>query len=615
MEYVILYSRNYDYLLMYGNVKAVTVKERAVVFLLLTGIATICMSQISFAYAATSSTNYAGSVLSSPWTGEAAAIGPDNNKCATSNAGEVGYWQNFGINIPNKSTVTGIEVLVDSSQPKSDNNLIVQVGKTSKILGATEKQVMPTTGSCASSTVQKAGGPAELWGLSWTTKEINSQTFGVQIKGGMEGSQVQLDSVAIIVHYVSDTTEESLEVYTGDGNLLATPLSQSIINLSWSPPSDGSKIKNYIIERKSPGDDSYVVIDSIPSKFLAYSDAGLLGNTEYHYRISATKSDGTLSSPNEVAVTTIPFENKKSTNDDGTGPLTRSIDIFSNQNGTATLGFSKKLKGYTVIPTQMMQTGVERQIQIIVSDNSGIAAIRHVGVLLPFDDDDVIRKSDTFFVYDEGKGLTVSDPLGIFSDVQVYRTYTKTEMILTFTFTPQKPISATDLVINSWDDKLNSQSALIPNAFEIQGEPVGPIINALSVPVPYENPEPKYVFDKDGNMIPYDSFGNLDNKVLRPLPKPFVYDENIGKLERNDDGFYDLVISERIKAKEIFDTLVIDPIHPEDQKIFKVKKIFKYPVDVGKTDRTNVKKMKVALEQEIIKAQNTTMNIFSKNHR
>ena len=63
---------------------------------------------------------------------------------------------------------------------------------------------------------------------------------------------------------------------------------------------------------------------------------------------------------------------------DTTAPLTNSISIFSNQNGTQTLGFSKKLTAYSVIPTQIIQTGVERQFQISVSDNKGIAAIKHV---------------------------------------------------------------------------------------------------------------------------------------------------------------------------------------------------------------------------------------------
>ena len=586
---------------MYGDMKAIKAKDSAVV-LLLTGIAAICISQIPLAIA--DEINYAGSVLATPWSGEAAAIGPDNKMCATSKAGEVGYWQNFGIKIPDKSKITGIEVLIDSSQSGSDNNLIVTVGKSSKILGTTEMQLTPTTGNCASSTTQRVGGPAELWGLSWTTQEINDKNFGVQVKGGMKGSQVQLDSIGIIVYVSNTASEKLLEVSTGPTNLVATTLSQSIINLSWSPPSEISKIKNYIIERKSPGDDNYVVIDNIPSKFLIYSDAGLLGNTNYHYRVSVTNNDGTLSHSDEVDATTISFLNQKSSTVDTSAPLTNNISIFSTQNGTQTLGFSKKLTAYSVIPTQIIQTGVERQFQISVSDNKGIAAIKHVGVLMNFDDD-VIRKSDTYFVYDEGKGLTVSDPLGIFSDVQVYRTYTKTEMILTFTFTPQKPISATDLVINSWDDELNSQSTLIPNAVEIQGEPMGQIISALSEPVPFKNPK-KYEFDKDGNMISYDAFGKLDGKILRTVKEPFVYHDTIGKSYRFEDGFSEKISAERVKAQKIVDKMIrfYASLEPEKKDMTKTDKVYKYPKNVGHMDRRDVQTIKTMMEKENDKAQN-----------
>ena len=146
---------------MYGICgKTINTTDLAVAFLLLTGIAAISVSQITPVYA--DEINYAGSVLANPWTGETAAIGNGNNFCATSKSGESGYWQNFGIKIPDKSTITGIEVLIDSSQTKSGNNLTVTVGKSAKILGTTVIKTSPINGNCASSTVQSVGGPTEL---------------------------------------------------------------------------------------------------------------------------------------------------------------------------------------------------------------------------------------------------------------------------------------------------------------------------------------------------------------------------------------------------------------------------------------------------------------------
>ena len=209
---------------MHGCGKTIKATDYAVTFLLLIGIAAVFILQIPSVYAETSK-NYAGSVLATPWSGEAAAIGAENKMCATSKAGEAGYWQNYDFDIPDKSKITGIEVLVDSSQSKSDNHLTVKVGKTSKDLSTTGIDVIPTTGNCASSTSQSVGGPSELWGLSWTAEEINSKTFGVQIKSGIEDSQIQLDSVGIIIHYeTSSSTKKPIIVSTGPTNLVATTL-------------------------------------------------------------------------------------------------------------------------------------------------------------------------------------------------------------------------------------------------------------------------------------------------------------------------------------------------------------------------------------------------------
>jgi len=585
---------------MYGNKKAINATDYTVAFLLLTAISTLCLSQTPFAYADSDGPNYANSVLATPWKGETAAIGSGNSVCATSKGDETGYWQNFGFKIPSDAAITGIKALVDSSQSGSNSQIVINVGKDSKSFGSSEFKVRPSVGNCASSKVEKLG-TSELWGLSWTPEEINNKTFGVQVKSDLGNSILYLDSIGIIVDYTtSSTTEDPISISTPSINLIATTLSQSIINLSWSPPSESYKITSYIIERKSSDQNDYTVIDNVVPRFLTYSDTSLLGSTEYQYRVSAINSAGVISSSDTVSATTISFMNsKKNTATDP--PSTSNID-FVIRNGTQTMGFSQRLTGYTVIPTQIMQTGAEQQLQIRVSDNAGIATIKHVGVLMYFDDDDIIKKGDTYFVYDEGVGLTVSDPLGFFDDVQAYRTFTKTEMILQFIFTPQKPMPVTDLVINGWDDELNSKSAIIPNAIEIKGQGVS--ISALTEQVPeYVIPKLNYIIDSDGNMVPYDAFGKLDNKFLRTVAEPFAYPSKVGKSYRFDDGFYDKVSEERVKAKKIADTMIKQSDLTEPEKTFKTDKVFKYPSNVGKSDRRDVQSIKMMMDKESTKAQ------------
>ena len=84
--------------------------------------------------------------------------------------------------------------------------------------------------------------------------------------------------------------------------------------------------------------------------------------------------------------------------------------------------------------------------------------------------------------------MTVSDPFGFFGDVKVHRTYTESEMILTFVFTPQKPMPITDVVINGEDEYRNSMNTIIFGAFEIQGEPMTSVEEStISTEIPSRN--------------------------------------------------------------------------------------------------------------------------------
>ena len=185
-------------------------------------------------------------------------------------------------------------------------------------------------------------------------------------------------------------------------------------------------------------------------------------------------------------------------------------------------------------------------------------------------------------------------------------------MVLTFTFTPQKPLANTDLVINGVDEYNNTQNTIIFAAFTIEGEPlVSHDVETLSVEIPYyKNPAwNQVVIDSDGNMVTYDAFGNLDTNPMRPTVPPVYYGDNIGKSERHDDGFYDKVSAEEDKAKEIASAIMIHPIYSDEQKIFKTDKVFKYPNTVGKADRSKVDAIKELMHKENVKAMHISKRI------
>ena len=298
---------------------------------------------------------------------------------------------------------------------------------------------------------------------------------------------------------------------------------------------------------------------------------------------------------------------------DVTPPTVNAIGISSIQSGTVTQEFGGRLQGYSnEIPTQIMHTGEEQRLQINVYDNNGILAIKRVVVNMHFDYIE-IQKGDTYFVYIEESGeFTVSDPLGIFGDVEVHRTFSDAEMILTFVFTPQKPLSATDIVINAEDEYRNNINTIIVGAFEIQGEPLISIEEATtSSEIPYYNNSAwnQVVIDSDGTMMTYDSFGNLEKKDA-PVNDEYVqYGNYIGRSERHDDGFHDKVSAEEVRAQEVVDSMITYESLAVPDKVFKTDKTFNYPSNVGKSDREDVKQMSDLKHKEHLKAMDVVKNI------
>ncbi|MGQ0794928.1 MAG: thrombospondin type 3 repeat-containing protein [Nitrosopumilaceae archaeon] len=398
-------------------------------------------------------------------------------------------------------------------------------------------------------------------------------------------------------------------------DLTVTALDQTIINLSWTgaPTSECGDLIGYDIYRMGPDDEGLVYLASVGADTTEYSDTELDGNTEYTYMVVAIY-DGECSpvESNEASATTAPFVNKKGgLSFDVTAPTTNGISFSSTQDGTDTEGFGGRLASYSNdIPTQVMNTGVEQRFQVNIYDNNGIAAVKRV-VINMFFDYMQIQKADTYFMYEEdGQKLTVSDPNGFFGDVKVHRTFTETEMVLTFVFTPQNPMPITDLVINAEDEFRNNQNTIVFGAFEIQGEPISSVESSMAAAeIPYyKNPDwNQFVIDADGNTLAYDSFGNLDIKPMQVIV-PSVQYGDVGKSERHDDGFYDKVSAEKARIQALVDSMNPQKLL-ESEETAKNVKIFQYPSNVGKGDRADTKSMSDLKQKEHSKAMKLVKRI------
>jgi hypothetical protein len=110
-------------------------------------------------------------------------------------------------------------------------------------------------------------------------------------------------------------------------------------------------------------------------------------------------------------------------------------------------------------------------------------------------------------------------------------------------------------------------------------------------------------------MATYDAFGNLETKEMQVMDELVQYGSYIGKSERHDDRFYDKVSAEESRAKDLIDSMDSYKIFDESPKVFKVNKVFKYPSNVGKADRENVKSMNELKQKEHSKAMNVAKKL------
>jgi hypothetical protein len=122
--------------------------------------------------------------------GDAAAVSASAGPTATLKL------TNFGQSVPVDATVTGIDVRVHRRGSGSVSDNLVQLYKAGSLVGSN------LGGGSWSSTYEVAvyGGPANMWGTSWTPQEINASGFGVGIQA-QGGGTAEIDMVTIRVYF------------------------------------------------------------------------------------------------------------------------------------------------------------------------------------------------------------------------------------------------------------------------------------------------------------------------------------------------------------------------------------------------------------------------------
>jgi hypothetical protein len=128
------------------------------------------------------------------------------------------------------------------------------------------------------------------------------------------------------------------------GDLVATALSVSWVNLSWTASTDNDGVVGYKVERQDPGSTSFVQVGT--STGTSYNDTGLAAGSSYSYRVRAMDAAGNLSEYSGVA---------SATTQTG-GAL---IDNFNRANGPLGVNWTKPIASENNLVIVNNQVGVD----------------------------------------------------------------------------------------------------------------------------------------------------------------------------------------------------------------------------------------------------------------
>lgn len=153
------------------------------------------------------------------WTNPGNAAASDNLRAQAATFDNSTYYlkaTNFGFSIPASATVLGIDVEVERRDAfdtaTTDSRVRIVKGG---VVGATDKAsaaIWP-----ASDTYASYGGPADLWGESWSAADINDSNFGFAISASSTlGGSPDIDHIRVTVYYSTTTTVELQQAENAD---------------------------------------------------------------------------------------------------------------------------------------------------------------------------------------------------------------------------------------------------------------------------------------------------------------------------------------------------------------------------------------------------------------
>lgn len=165
--------------------------------------------------------------------------------------------------------------------------------------------------------------------LAWKDKSSNEDGFRIERKQGALGTYAEIATVGANVTSYANSTGLSVNskyfyrvraynalgnsIYSNEAgattllstptNLVATPISSSQINLTWTDHT--ATESGFKIERKTGAAGTYAEIVTVGANVMAYSNTGLAAGTQYFYRVRAYNATNVSAYSNEDEATTL----------------------------------------------------------------------------------------------------------------------------------------------------------------------------------------------------------------------------------------------------------------------------------------------------------------------
>jgi hypothetical protein len=125
------------------------------------------------------------------------------------------------------------------------------------------------------------------------------------------------------------------------------------------------------------------------------------------------------------------------------------------------------------VPQQVLALDKPVTITIKQTMTRGSQTWQHVMLFMNFGDKDTTTgNADTWMILDKHDGVQVHDPHGFITNVGAHNDFTAYGMNTTFTFTPVKKMSDSDMIIRVWDSRLSQTDATVSGAIVFGDAPV-----------------------------------------------------------------------------------------------------------------------------------------------